>query len=112
MLKIEKLSLNNKNKKILDDYQIYLITIKHMDKNTSVSSYVTDIYKYLTYQEENNISNPLKIKYNDIIKYLKYLDDNNLAKTSIARKIVAIKSFHNYLSETYNINNESSNKKF
>ena len=44
MLKIEKLSLNNKNKKILDDYQIYLITIKHMDKNTSVSSYVTDIY--------------------------------------------------------------------
>ena len=108
MLKIEKLSLNNKSKKILDDYQIYLITIKHMDKNTSVSSYVTDIYKYLTYQEKNNISNPLKIKYNDIIKYLKYLDDNNLAKTSIARKIVAIKSFHNYLSETYNINNESS----
>lgn len=108
MLKIEKLSLNNKNKKILDDYQIYLITIKHMDKNTSVSSYVTDIYKYLTYQEKNNISNPLKIKYNNIIKYLKYLDDNNLAKTSIARKIVAIKSFHNYLSETYNINNESS----
>ena len=105
MIKIENINLNKENKKILDDYQIYLVTVKYMNENTSVSSYIEDLYKYLEYMEKNNINSALKIKYEDIINYLKYLDDNNYMVTSITRKIVSIKLFHKYLNEKYNITN-------
>ena len=108
MIKIENINLNKENKKILDDYQIYLITVKYMNENTSVTSYIEDLYKYLEYMEHNNINNALKIKYEDIVDYLKYLDDNNYMVTSVTRKIVSIKLFHKYLSEKFNIPNISS----
>ena len=107
MIKIENINLNKENKQILDDYQIYLITVKYMNEKTSVSSYIEDLYKYLEYMEHNNIRSALKIKYNDIIDYLKYLDDNNYMVTSVTRKIVSIKLFHKYLNEKYNIENVS-----
>ena len=107
MIKIENINLNKENKQILDDYQMYLITIKYMNENTSVSSYIEDLYKYLEYMEHNNINSALKIKYEDIIDYLKYLDDNNYMVTSVSRKIVSIKLFHKYLNEKYNIENVS-----
>lgn len=101
MINIEK--LNTKNKKLLSDYIIELKTIKQRDKDTTVDSYSEDIYKYLEYMENKNIKDALNIKYNDLIDYLKYLDDNNYEISSVARKIVTIKSFHKFLSENYNI---------
>lgn len=107
MIKTENINLNQENKKILDDYQIYLITVKYMNENTSVSSYIEDLYKYLEYMENKNIKSALKIKYDDIVNYLKYLDDNKYMVTSITRKIVSIKLFHKYISDKYNIENVS-----
>lgn len=107
MIKIEKLNLNKENKKILDDYQINLITIKYKEPNTTVNSYIEDLYKYLEYMEKSNITTALKIKYNNIIDYLKYLDENKYMITSITRKIVSIKLFHKYLNEKYNIDDVS-----
>lgn len=101
MINIEK--LNTKNKKLLSDYIIELKTIKQRDKDTTVDSYSEDIYKYLEYMENKNIKDALNIKYNNLIDYLKYLDDNNYEISSVARKIVTIKSFHKFLSENYNI---------
>ena len=49
MIKIENINLNKNNKKILDEYQLYLITVKYMNEDTSVSSYIEDLYKYLDY---------------------------------------------------------------
>lgn len=106
MINIEK--LNNKNKKLLSDYIIELKTIKQKDKDTTVDSYSEDIYKYLEYTEQKHIKDALSIKYDDLLKYLKYLDDNNYEVSSVARKIVAIKSFHKYLSENYSITDISS----
>lgn len=107
MIKINNLNLNKNNKQILDDYQLYLITVKYINEDTSVNSYIEDLYKYLEYMEENNINDALKIKYNDIEDYLKYLDDNNYMITSVIRKIVSIKLFHKYLSEKYSIEDAS-----
>ena len=107
MIKIENMNLNKKNKEILDEYQIFLITVKYMNEDTSVSSYIEDLYKYLEYMEHNNIRSALEIKYDDIIDYLKYLDNNNYKTTSVTRKIVSIKLFHKYLSEKYNVVNVS-----
>lgn len=101
MINIDK--LNTKNKKLLSDYIIELKTIKQRDKDTTVNSYSEDIYKYLEYMESKNISSALDINYNNLLDYLKYLDDNKYEVSSVARKIVSIKAFHKYLSETYNV---------
>lgn len=103
MIKIENINLNKENKEVLDDYQMYLISVKYMNENTSVSSYIEDLYKYLEYIENKNINSALKIKYEDILGYLKYLDDNSYMVTSVTRKIVSIKLFHKYLNDKYNV---------
>lgn len=105
MINIDK--LNTKNSKLLSDYIIELRTIKQKDKDTTVNSYSEDIYKYLEYTQDKKISSALKITYNDLLDYLKYLDNNDYEISSVARKIVSIKAFHKYLSETYNINDIS-----
>lgn len=107
MIKVKDLNLNKKNKEILDEYQNELIIVEQKEKETTVVSYIEDIYKYLEYTESNGIPNALEIKYKDILDYLKYLDENNYMVTSITRKIVSIKLFHNYLSEKYGILNSS-----
>lgn len=103
MLKIDNLELSNYNKIILDDYQMYLITIRHMNENSSTYSYVDDIYKYIQFMEKIGIKDCTRIVEENIIKYLKCLDDNNYEVSSVARKIVSIKSFHSFLEESYHI---------
>lgn len=107
MIKIENLNLNEDNKKILDEYQIDLISTKYKEEKTTVHSYIEDLYKYLEYMEHKNIKDIKNIKYEDILDYLKYLDDNDYMVTSVTRKIVSIKLFHKYLNEKYNIQNVS-----
>ena len=103
MLKIETLKISDKNKKILDSYQMHLITIKHMNESSSTYSYTEDIYKYIEYMESKGLKDVTNIKEDDLIHYLKYLDDNNYETSSVARKIVSIKSFHSFLEETYHV---------
>ena len=104
MIKIENLKLSKENKEILKDYKIELTAIKLKKEDTTVESYIEDIYKYLEYIEKNkHIYNALDIDYNSIINYLSYLDKNNYEKSTIVRKITSIKLFHKYLNEKYNI---------
>lgn len=108
MIKIDNLKLNKNNKDILEKYQIYLLTVRQKEEETTVSSYIEDIYKYLEYMENNKIKTALDIEYQNITNYLKYLDNNNYETSSIIRKIVSIKLFHKYLSEEYKIKDVSS----
>ena len=108
MIKIDSLNISKKNKEILNEYRIELTAIKLKKVDTTVESYIEDIYKYLEYLEtKKNINNALNIKENNIIDYLSYLDKNNYEKSSIIRKIVSIKLFHKYLSEKYHIEDVS-----
>ncbi len=103
MQTVNTVKLSVKNREILDNFQMYLITVKHMNDESSSYSYTDDIYKYLEYLEKCNIKDTTNINEKDIINYLKYLDDNNYETSSMARKIVSIKSFHSFLEETYHI---------
>ncbi|MBQ8193077.1 MAG: tyrosine recombinase XerD [Bacilli bacterium] len=103
MIKIDRLNLSNNNKKILEEYQIYLLTVKHREEETTVHSYIEDIYKYLEYMENKNINNCLNIKYDDLNNYIKYLKENNYEVTSITRKIASLRSFYKYLTKKFNI---------
>ena len=103
MVNTEGLNISMKNKKILEDYQMHLITMKHINEKSSVYSYTDDIKKYIEYMESIGIKDASRIKEDDLINYLKYLDDNYYEISSVARKIVSIKSFHSFLEENYNI---------
>ena len=49
MIEINKLKLSENNKNILDNYQNYLIGVKFLQVETTINSYILDIYKYLEY---------------------------------------------------------------
>ena len=49
MINIDKLTTTNNNQLILSKYQTYLITVKFLNKDTTVNSYIIDIYHYLSY---------------------------------------------------------------
>ena len=102
MIEITKLDISNKNKEILSDYQTYLITVKFLNVDTTIDSYILDIYKYLEYIKKDYHKTDNK----DIYNYLKYLSDNKYSIYSVVRKISSIKSFYNYLSDEsiYEIN--------
>lgn len=95
MIKIEPLTISNKNKDILSSYQTYLITVKFVNSETTTNSYILDIYKLFTYLNKDYD----KITNEDIYKYFTYLDTKKYSVYSIARKISSIKSFYKYLSE-------------
>lgn len=95
MIKVEDLSISKKNKTILATYQTYLITIKFLNVETTINSYVLDIYKLFAYLNKDYD----KITNDDIYKYLKYLETNRYSIYSVVRKISSIKSFYNYLKE-------------
>ena len=107
MINIERMNLNKKDKDIIDKYQIYLITVKHRKEDTTVFSYIEDIYKYLEYMESKRVDSALKISYDNINSYIEYIKNNDYEVTSIMRKIAAIKSFHKYLEKEYHISDSS-----
>ena len=102
MTQVDKFNLTVKNKEILKEYQIYLLTEQHLLDN-SISSYTLDIYKYLEYMEKNNISSCLKLKKEDLVDYLSYLDKEKYSIYSVVRKISSLRNFHFYLHKKYHI---------
>jgi len=53
MVEIDKLEILQKNKEILTNYQTYLITVKFLNVETTINSYILDIYKFLEYINKN-----------------------------------------------------------
>jgi len=110
MIDISKLEISNKNQDILSKYQTYLITVKYLNVETTINSYILDVYKYLEYikKDYNKTNNK------DIYNYLKYLSDNSYSIYSVVRKISSIKSFYNYLRDEsiYDINLDIERPKF
>lgn len=102
MINIDNLKINNKNKDILKEYQVYLLTEQHLLDN-SISSYVTDIYKYLEYMEDKKIDSCFNIRRDDLINYLGSLDKDNYSIYSVVRKISALRKFHFFLFKKYKI---------
>ena len=110
MTNIDTLNLSTTNKDILEKYKTYLITVKFLKVESTIDSYILDIYKYLEFinKEYNKTNN------DDIYKYLKELEDKRYSIYSVVRKISAIKSFYNYLNteDIYKINIDIERPKF
>ena len=100
---LKEVSLSKENQEIIREYQIYLLTMKHLSEN-SIISYVLDIHKYLSFLEQQKIPYS-NIKKEHLIEYLNKLDKEKYAVTSVMRKISAIKSFHTFLSKVHHLDN-------
>ena len=110
MVDIDKLKLSDINKEILNKYYTYLITVKFLKQETTINSYILDIYKYLEYlnKDYNKTNN------DDIYNYLKELEKEKYSIYSVVRKISSIKSFYTFLNEEgiYKLNIEIERPKF
>ena len=100
---LKEVSLSKENQEIIREYQIYLLTMKHLSEN-SIISYVLDIHKYLSFLEQQKIPYS-NIKKEHLIEYLNKLDKEKYAVTSVMRKISAIKSFHTFLTKVHHLDN-------
>ena len=98
MLNIDTFNLSKTNKDILNKYYTYLITIKFLNVETTINSYILDNYKYLEFINKDYS----KTTNEDIYVYLKELEDKKYSIYSVVRKISSIKSFYNFLIETEN----------
>ena len=108
MITIDKLKLNKENTTVIEKYQIYLITKKHLSDN-SIDSYMLDIAKYLEWEENHSIKTYKNIQKENVYNYLEHLDEEKYSIYSVVRKISSIKSFHNFLNEEFHITNTTLN---
>ena len=78
------------------DYLSKFISYLHTTKNlsmTTLSAYTGDLHQFFTYEQD--ILNP------DICSFVSYLTSNlKLKDTSIRRKIITLKTFYSYLTDT------------
>jgi len=82
---------------VLKEYVYYLKITKNLAKNTIIS-YQNDLQDYLAFIDKNyHLSRPDLITKQHALNYLNHLKRAELAGKSIARKLSAIKSFHQYL---------------
>ena len=78
--------------KYIDEFIEYLKVIKKHSENT-VINYRIDIIEFNDFMN-NNL---LNINKDDVYSYLKHLYDINISKSSMGRKLSALRSFYNYL---------------
>ena len=94
-IKLENIFNDKKLKNIFNQYLDYLNS-KSLSDNT-IRNYFRDLIEYFEYLKQNNLS-PLKsIEPRHIRKMLSYIIEKNFKRTSISRKITAIKSYITFL---------------
>lgn len=85
---------------LVDDFLLYLQREKNYSENT-VNAYERDLYQLENYLQDYEGMEVLEdidnLEYLMMRKYLAYLNSQHLAKSTIARKLGACRSFYKYL---------------
>ncbi len=82
-------------KEDMKNFKKYLTNEKRYPE-TTITSYMKDVEDYNDFIKENHI-NYLTINKEEIREYLKYLDEQKLSKSTISRKLSALRHFYSYL---------------
>ena len=81
----------------ISDFKYYLQNDKRLSQNT-ITAYITDLEGYASFMKEyQKIEDVIDIERENINKYILSLKRKELSKTSISRKIIAVKEFHKFL---------------
>jgi tyrosine recombinase XerC len=81
------------NKDILYQFRAYIVVEKNFSEHTA-KAYVSDVLSFLIWLEENSIEN---VDFNRVREYLRFVHKYNYKKTTISRKISALRTFYKYL---------------
>lgn len=82
---------------LLKEYQYYLRISKGLSQNT-ITSYISDLKEYVDFLQKNySIKQPKQITKEHIRNFIARLKRKEEAASSISRKISAIRSFHRFL---------------
>lgn len=81
----------------LQEYLAYLKLERNLSEQ-SVSSYSSDINKFLTYIEEQNVTDLNSVKTKLITEYFEVMRDLGISSSSTSRYLSAVKGFFKYLS--------------
>ena len=93
-------------KEYIDEYINYVYIEKKLSKNTK-EAYLNDLEEFCTYIKNPNIKS---INTDDIRDYINHLAEEKQKDKTIARKIVSIKTFFEYLIKNNIIDNNPSEK--
>jgi len=78
---------------LLEDFRLYLEIERNLSIHT-VKAYHTDLYNFLVWA---GLRDPENLNYKDIRTYLSDIQYKNYSRTTISRKIAAIRTFYRYL---------------
>ena len=81
------------NKDLLEQFRAYLLVEKNFSPYTA-KSYTSDVMSFLIWLEDADVSS---VDYNKIREYLRFIYKYNYKKTTVARKISALRTFYKYL---------------
>ncbi len=81
---------------VFDRYIDYLKAERNVSKYT-VRNYTHDLMDFFQFVKDKKISSLKEVDKRDIRDYLSHLMERGIAKTSISRKVSAIRSFYRYL---------------
>ena len=84
----------------IEDYINYVYIEKKLSSNTK-DAYISDLKEFSSYLDNKKIIN---VKTDDIRSYIEHLNNINEKDKTIARKIVSVKTFFDYLMKTNKLN--------
>lgn len=89
----------------LDQFVLYITVEKNFSPHT-VSEYESDIQHFLVFLQKEDIL-LTHVAYADARKYITVLYDKGLARTTISRRISAVRSFYRFLNKEYAIDDHA-----
>lgn len=81
------------NKDILEQFRAYIVVEKNFSEHTA-KAYVSDILSFLIWLEEEQVGD---VDFNKMREYLRFIHKYNYKKTTVSRKISALRTFYKYL---------------
>lgn len=81
------------NKELLEQFKAYILVEKNFSKYTA-KSYVSDVMSFLIWLGETGVE---AVDFDKVREYLRFIHKYNYKKTTIARKISALRTFYKYL---------------
>ena len=84
----------------IEDYINYVYIEKKLSCNTK-DAYLSDLKEFSSYLDNKKI---IDVKTDDIRSYIEHLNNINEKDKTIARKIVSVKTFFDYLMKTNKLN--------
>lgn len=81
------------NKDLLEQFRAYILVEKNFSRYTA-KAYESDVMSFLIWLGDSSVGS---VDFNKIREYLRFIHKYNYKKTTIARKISALRTFYKYL---------------